>query len=55
LVKRVAREKENTEKRLKVEKGQKGRAREEEKAWSSEIAGLTQVRGVYHRLTGIMG
>jgi hypothetical protein len=31
LVKRVAREKENTEKRLKVEKGQKGRAREEEK------------------------
>jgi hypothetical protein len=38
-------------------KGQKARERrlKEGKAWSSEIAGLTQVRGVYHRLMGLMG
>ena len=45
-------------KRQNVEKGKK-RTRErrlkEGEAWSSEAAGLTQVRGVYHQLTGIMG
>ena len=42
-----------------AEKGKGQRARErrlkEGKAWSSEIAGLTQVRGVYRRLMGLMG
>ena len=44
-------------KREKRQKGQKARERrlKEGEAWSSEAAGLTQVRGVYHRLTGIMG
>ena len=44
-------------KREKRQKGQKARERrlKEGKAWSSEAAGLTQVRGVYHRLMGIMG
>ena len=44
---------------MKVEKGQRGRAREQRlkngKARSLEIAGLSQVRGVYLRLMGIMG
>jgi hypothetical protein len=58
LVKRVLRE---TEKRLKSEKWRKGKEEEQgqrlekRKAWSLEIAGLTQVRGVYRRLMGIMG
>jgi hypothetical protein len=45
-------------KRQNVEKGKK-RTREQGlkggEVWSSEAAGLTQVRGVYHQLTGIMG
>ena len=40
-------------------KGQRGRARgrrlEKRRAWSLRFAGLTQVRGVYRRLMGIMG
>ena len=36
-------------------KGQRGRAREEEKLEANGIAGFTQVRGVYHRLMGLMG
>ena len=43
------------EKRLKVEKGKKAEQEKRRKLEANEIAGLTQVRGVYHRLTGIMG
>jgi len=53
LEKGFSREK-GKEKRLK-EKGKRGRAREEEKLEANGIAGFTQVRGVYHRLMGLMG
>ena len=36
-------------------KRQRGRAKEEEKLEANGSAGLTQVRGVYRRLMGIMG
>jgi len=54
LVKRLF----SREKEKEAEKGKGQIARErrlkEGKAWSSEAAGLTQVRGFYHRLKGIM-
>ena len=49
---------------VKIEKlqrrGERGKEEEPEskgwrRAWSLEISGLTQVRGVYRRLMGIMG